>query len=96
MSVERALRACRSIREYSKEKLLLTELGQLPWAAQGVTGLQGLRTAPSAGALYPLEIYVVAGVEPGIYRNDSRQPELHKKRDGDQRASLADAALQRI
>lgn len=99
MSVENALRARRSIREYSREKLLLAELAQLLWAAQGVTDPQGLRTAPSAGALYPLEIYVVAGqvatLDTGVYRYEPRQHELRKTVDGDRRASLADAALQR-
>lgn len=98
MSVEQALRVRRSIREYSEEKLLLAELAQLLWAAQGVTDPQGLRTAPSAGALYPLKIYVVAGdvatLDPGVYRYDPRQHELHKTADGDRRASLADVALQ--
>lgn len=98
MSVENALRARRSIREYSREKLLLAELAQLLWAAQGVTDPQGLRTVPSAGALYPLEIYVVAGqvatLDPGVYRYDPRQHDLHKTADDDRRASLANAALE--
>jgi hypothetical protein len=52
-SVEEALLKRRSIRDYKDEPLTLAELGQLLWAAQGITDLAGFRTAPSAGALYP-------------------------------------------
>jgi SagB-type dehydrogenase family enzyme len=98
VSVEEALRARRSVREFSREGLTLVELAQLLWAAQGVTDPQGFRTVPSAGALYPLEIYLVAGnvaaLDPGVYRYDPRQNELHMAAGGgDRRASLADAAL---
>ncbi len=54
-----ALRRRRSARAFSKEPLSRAHLGQLCWSAQGVTDPSGLRTAPSAGALYPLEIHVV-------------------------------------
>ncbi len=71
-SVEKALRERRSLREYGNEPLTLSEIGQILWAAQGVTSSLGLRTAPSAGALYPLETYVVAGdvegLPAGVYR----------------------------
>jgi nitroreductase len=60
-SLEQLLAQRRSIRDYQAAALELAEIGQLLWAAQGITHLQGLRTAPSAGALYPLELYVVAG-----------------------------------
>ena len=70
-SLEQALSQRRSVREYLNSKLRLSELGQLLWAAQGITSIQGFRTAPSAGALYPLELYVVAvnveGLDPGLY-----------------------------
>ncbi|MCD4810892.1 MAG: nitroreductase family protein [Methanosarcinales archaeon] len=52
--------------------LTLAEISQLLWAAQGITHPGGYRTAPSAGALYPLEVYVVAGnvegLQAGIYK----------------------------
>jgi len=58
MSLEAALAQRRSVREFSSRPLTDPELGQLLWAAQGITDGRGYRTAPSAGALYPLEIYV--------------------------------------
>ncbi len=60
-SVESALRRRRSIREFGKAGVTLAEVSQLLWASQGITGPEGKRTAPSAGALYPLEALVVAG-----------------------------------
>lgn len=66
-----ALQARRSVRSYSKEPLTLAEVAQLAWAAQGTTSDKGFRTAPSAGALYPLELYLVAdrvtGLPQGLY-----------------------------
>lgn len=58
MPLERALASRRSIREFASEPLSAAQIGQLFWSAQGVTDASGGRTAPSAGALYPLEIYV--------------------------------------
>ena len=66
VAIERALRKRRSMREYSSEPLELSHISQLLWAAQGVTGTGGRRTAPSAGALYPLEVYAVAGMVTGL------------------------------
>ena len=57
-SIEEALLERRSIRQYKDDPLTLAEVSQLLWAAQGITGLWGWRTAPSAGATYPLEVYV--------------------------------------
>ena len=72
VSVEAALASRRSVRAFSKEALTLAELGQLLWAAQGVSGPGGKRTAPSARHLYPLETAVVArnvdGLANGAYR----------------------------
>ncbi|MEJ2732527.1 MAG: nitroreductase family protein [Anaerolineae bacterium] len=48
----------RSVREFNAQPLTNGELGQLLWAAQGITRERGFRTAPSAGALYPLEMYL--------------------------------------
>ncbi|MGD0695335.1 MAG: nitroreductase family protein [Terriglobia bacterium] len=58
MSLEEALARRRSVREFTREALTERELSQLLWAAQGITHAEGLRTAPSAGALYPLALYV--------------------------------------
>ncbi|HXF91439.1 MAG TPA: SagB/ThcOx family dehydrogenase, partial [Nitrospiraceae bacterium] len=72
ISVEQALLKRRSVRQFSDAPLTLDDLGQLLWAVQGVTDQSGLRTAPSAGALYPLEVYVLAGnvqgLSIGLYR----------------------------
>ena len=97
LSVERVLRGRRSVREYTRRALTLAEVSQLLWAAQGMTHRSGLRTAPSAGALYPLEVYVVAakvvGLSPAIYRYDPRAHGLSLVMEGDQRIPLSTAAL---
>jgi SagB-type dehydrogenase family enzyme len=96
-SLEEALLRRRSIREYSDEPLRLLELSQLLWAAQGITDPRGLRTAPSAGGTYPLEIYVVVGavegLGAGVYKYAPAGHSLARVRGGDARAELAGAAL---
>ncbi|HJH25960.1 MAG TPA: nitroreductase [Methanophagales archaeon] len=96
ISVETALSKRRSIRDYSGENLTLDEVSQLLWAAQGITAPWGGRTAPSAGALYPLELYVVVGdvegIDKGVYKYSREEHELEKVKDGDIRAELAGAA----
>jgi SagB-type dehydrogenase family enzyme len=78
-SIERALLNRRSVREFSDEPLSLTEISQLLWAAQGVTDHEGLRSAPSAGALFPLELHLlsanVIGLADCVY---SYLPEEHE------------------
>lgn len=97
MSVEEALKSHRSIRSPKDEPLTLTELSQLLWAAQGVTADWGGRTAPSAGATYPLEVYVVVGdvetLEDGLYHYNPETHTITKKKQGDLRNELANAAL---
>ena len=61
LSIETVLQKRRSTRDYHDRPLTLSEVSQLLWAAQGVTRPGGYRTAPSAGALYPLEVYIIAG-----------------------------------
>ncbi len=77
--------------------MTLTEVSQLLWAAQGITDPRGLRTAPSAGATYPLEVYVVVGnvnnLSEGIYKYKTHDHELERVVEGDKRAELCDAAL---
>jgi nitroreductase len=95
-SLEHALAARRSVRDYGPATLTRRELGQLLWAAQGITDQAGLRTAPSAGALYPLELYVVGGasdLEPGIYHYRPGPHALALGATRDRRSELADAAL---
>jgi SagB-type dehydrogenase family enzyme len=92
-----ALAARRSTRSFSARALPLDSVSQLLWAAQGVTHPDGLRTAPSAGALYPLELYLLAGavqdLAPGIYRYRPAEHRLQPTVNGDLRAELAAAAL---
>ncbi|WP_455208021.1 SagB/ThcOx family dehydrogenase [Kaarinaea lacus] len=95
-ALQQLLQQRRSVREYKNKKLALSQIGQLSWAAQGITHAQGFRTAPSAGALYPLEIYVVAinveGLAPGIYHYQSKQHHLTVVREGEFSKALARAA----
>jgi SagB-type dehydrogenase family enzyme len=96
LSVETALRYRRSGRDYAAKPLGLAALSQLLWAAQGITNRQGDRTAPSAGALFPLELYVAAGevgeLETGIYKYVPRGHQLAEHADVDVRAKLASLA----
>jgi SagB-type dehydrogenase family enzyme len=98
ISVEEAISKRRSIRQYKDSSMSLYELSQLLWAAQGITDTaRGLRTAPSAGALYPLEVYAVVGnvtgIAPGIYKYQFATHELQTVSLGDARTELAAAAL---
>ncbi|BDG05596.1 SagB/ThcOx family dehydrogenase [Anaeromyxobacter oryzae] len=72
VSVESALAARRSVRAFTNEALTVAELGQLLWAAQGVSGPDGKRTAPSARHLYPLELAVVVQNVEGLARGSYR------------------------
>ncbi len=96
-SVEEALMKRRSVRFFKEGPVLLAELSQLIWAAQGMTDPRGFRTAPSAGALYPLELYVVAGnvtgLQPGLYKYGRKSHELLSVAKGDRRNDLCSAAL---
>ncbi len=96
-SVEEALLNRRSVRDYTGEALTLAEVSQLLWAAQGTTDRKGFRTAPSAGALYPLEVYLVVGdvtgLSPGVYRYVSDEHEILRVAPGDRRDELARAAV---
>lgn len=97
MSLEQAIQDRRSVRTYADGPLLLKDVGQLLWAAQGITSETGARAAPSAGGTYPLEVYVVVGdvtgLEPGVYRYLPDRHALARVVDGDMRASLAEASL---
>ncbi|MBM3322395.1 SagB/ThcOx family dehydrogenase [candidate division WOR-3 bacterium] len=104
VSVEAALQARRSIRQLGPAELSLADVGQLLWAAYGVSKPVpevaslggGLRTAPSAGACYPLELYLVSGnvtgLAAGLYRYRPGPHELRLVRKGDVRSSLCAAA----
>lgn len=96
MSLEEALARRRSVREFAPGELTLAEISQLVWAAQGVTAPER-RTAPSPGATYPLEVYLVVGevnsLAAGVYRYDPGPHRLELVADGDIRVPVADAAV---
>ena len=96
-SLVAALQNRRSVRSFKSESLTVSSIARLLWAAQGVTSDEGLRTAPSAGALYPLELHLVAGkvngLPAGSYRYDPRRHALHPEVVGDQRTNIAAAAM---
>jgi len=96
ISIEEALLKRRSVREYKDEPLNLQEISQLLWAAQGITNPQtGKRTAPSAGALYPLKVYVmgqIKGLEIGMYEYHPKNHSIIKIRDKDLKKELVKAA----
>ena len=96
-SIEKALLDRRSIRNYSSAPLSLPEISQLLWAAQGITRPGGYRTAPSAGALYPLEVYLISGdidqLPAGVYRYHPEDHKLEQLIKGDVRRELSTAAL---
>lgn len=97
MSVQQALQQRRSIRDYQATALSLQQVGQLLWAGQGITSYRGYRTAPSAGALYPLDIYLVAGkvtgLAPGIYQYLPEASAIKLIKKGDYRRQLMKASL---
>ena len=94
------LKQRRSHREFSPRELSRLAIGELSWAAQGITSPEGLRTAPSAGALYPLTLRLVIGavegLETGIYRYDPQQHALIHEQEGDLRQKLAQAAHNQV
>jgi SagB-type dehydrogenase family enzyme len=91
ISLEEALARRRSVRAFTPRALSTNEVGQLLWAAQGVTDSRGHRTAPSAGATYPLEVYAVT--PEGVWRYLPAEHALAIVRTGDVRPDLAAAAL---
>lgn len=97
MPLEQALLKRRSERSYSDAGLSMQEISQLLWSAQGISGGRQFRTAPSAGALFPLELFVAAGVvkglDPGIYRYIPEDHALEPKKSGDKRRDLWASAL---
>lgn len=98
LSLEEIISKRRSERTFRGNPLNINEVGQLLWSAQGIT-LQprGFRAVPSAGATFPLEIYVVAGrvnrLQPGLYKYNPHNHSLVKQKEGDLRENLSDAAL---
>jgi len=96
-SLEEVLAARRSERDFLNKSVNLKQISQLLWSAQGITGSNRFRTAPSAGALYPLEIYVISGagdeLPAGIYQYHPDTHFLHQLSSTDLRKDFCNAAL---
>ncbi len=90
MSLERTIAARRSQRDFLPKPLSLEQIGQLTWAAQGQDTRSKYRTAPSAGATYPLELFVITNQ--GMFHYLPDRHALEKLTDQDLRAKLASAA----
>ncbi len=79
-SIENALLSRRSMRIFKPESLSIEEISQLAWAAQGVNDPRGFRTSPSAGAFYPINLYIVTqnveNLPKGIYKYKAEEHEL--------------------
>jgi len=100
ISLEEAITRRRSIRDFTPKLISQLQLSQILWAAQGITNTPGkYRTVPSAGATYPLEIFVVCGqscieeIDDGIYHYNINNHSLTLHHKGDTRLELAKAAL---
>ncbi len=91
MSLEETLNCRESIRDFSSEPLTKEEISQLLWAAQGTTRDWGARTVPSAGALFPLEVYVV--MKEGVFHYNTNEHCLSRHSEQDLREPLAKAAF---
>ena len=101
VSLEEAITRRRSKRDFTPEPISLSQLSQILWAAQGISGTSWkYRTVPSAGATYPLEVFVVCGrdslegVGDGIYHYNIAHHSLTLHHKGDVRLELARATLE--
>lgn len=98
VSLEEAIAKRRSIRDFKDEAIGIEEVSQLLWSAQGITdNVNKFRTAPSAGALYPLEVYIVIrrvkDLDPGVYKYLPHQHKLVFIKEGDISTKLVREAL---
>lgn len=99
MSVEEALKKRRTVRRFANRSLNLAQVSQLLWGTDGLSDPRGYRTAPSAGATYPLEFYLVVGergvtgLAPGIYHFHPETHTLKLTQQGDLRTAVARASL---
>ncbi len=95
-SIEEALKHRRSVRAYKNTPLTLKQIAQLLWAAQGITTQNGFRTAPSAGALYPLTVYLITqditDLPAGIYQYMPNNHSLQLRVSGDKNIQLANTS----
>ena len=103
MSVEEAVSERRSVRDFDSKSITTEELATLCWAGQGITDSnRRYRAAPSAGATYPILLYValgaesVPGFEAGLYLYVPREHALETIKTGDSRRALARASLEQM
>jgi len=95
MSVEEALSKRRTVRQFARRGLEMAQVSQLLWGTDGISDPRGLRTAPSAGATYPLELYLVVGergvkdLAPGVYHYLPASHTLELTQKGDLRPAVA-------
>jgi SagB-type dehydrogenase family enzyme len=98
LSVEASIQNRRSVRHYSNQSVTLGNVSQILWSAQGITDTQNqLRAAPSAGQVYPLEVYVIAGpnvsgLQEGVYQYEPSNNTLEMLMNGDLRSDLSNIA----
>jgi SagB-type dehydrogenase family enzyme len=96
ISVEEAIFKRRSVRDYKSDVITLEQISQLLWAGQGITAMDFFRAAPSAGASYPLELFVIAGnikgLDAGIYHYNVKEHSLNLHMKGDIREKLGTTA----
>lgn len=100
MSLDKTLRQRKSIRDYQDRPVSMGQLAYLLWASTGIQRVEDgyeFRTAPSAGALYPIETYIVANnvktLEPGVYHYAIKSHQLELMQQRDLRRQIAVAAL---
>jgi SagB-type dehydrogenase family enzyme len=103
VSIEQAIKQRRTTRSFTSRALSLNQLSQLLWSASGITEANGYkRAAPSAGALYPMDVYVVVGpncvppIEAGVYHYVPGDHQLSEVSKGEMRSSVARAALSQM
>jgi SagB-type dehydrogenase family enzyme len=103
VSLEKAIKERRTIRDFRERTLSLNHLSQLLWAAQGITDpTTGRRTAPSGGALYPLDLYILIGengvekMEAGIYHYLPKEHSISLISKGDCRREISSASLSQM
>ena len=103
VSLEKAIKQRRTVRSFADKPLMVAQLSQVLWAAQGITDDRGLkRAAPSGGALYPIDIYAVVGnngvqgVAQGVYHYDPHHHSIEKILDTDARGDVAVASLRQM
>lgn len=103
VSLEKTIRDRRTTRDFREKALSVNHLSQLLWAAQGITDPStGKRAAPSGGALYPLDIYMLVGensvesLEPGVYHYSNKEHSVSMTLKGDRRRQISSASLSQM